>query len=30
MFIHENAFENIICKMAAILPRGDELMFNLS
>ena len=24
-FIHENAFENISCEMAAILSRGDEL-----
>ena len=24
-FIHENASENIVCEMAAILPRGDEL-----
>ena len=25
LFIHENASENIICEMAAILSRGDEL-----
>ena len=24
-FIHENASENIVCEMAAILSRGDEL-----
>ena len=24
LFIHENAHENIICKMATILPRGDK------
>ena len=23
-FIHENAFENVVCKMAAIFPWGDE------
>ena len=25
-FIRENAYENIACKMVAILSRGDELM----
>ena len=25
LFFHENAFENIICEMAAILSREDEL-----
>ena len=25
LFIHENAFEDVICKMVAILSRGDEL-----
>ena len=25
LFIHENAFKNIVYEMAAILPRGDEL-----
>ena len=25
LFIHENAFENVVCKMAAILSRGEEL-----
>ena len=24
-FIHENVSENIVCELAAILPRGDEL-----
>ena len=26
LFIHENAFENIVCRMTTILSRGDELM----
>ena len=26
-FIHENASKNIVCKMAAILSRGDELKY---
>ena len=26
-FIHENAFENVVCEMAVILSRGDELIF---
>ena len=25
IFIHENAFENVVCEMAAILSRGNEL-----
>ena len=25
LFIHENAFQTVICEMAAILSRGDEL-----
>ena len=25
LFIHENAFQNVVCEMAAILSRGDEL-----
>ena len=25
-FIHENAFENAVCEMAAILSRGDDLI----
>ena len=25
IFIHENAFENDVCKMEAILSRGDDL-----
>ena len=25
LFIHENAFQNIVCEMTAILSRGDEL-----
>ena len=25
LFIHEYAYENIVCEMAAILSRGDEL-----
>ena len=25
IFIHENAFENVICGIVAILSRGDEL-----
>ena len=29
IFIHENASENIICEMAAILPRGDEIIINI-
>ena len=24
-FIHENAFENVVCEMAAILSRENEL-----
>ena len=28
--IHENAFQNIVCEMAAILSGGDELrIFNI-
>ena len=27
LFIHENAYENIVCEMTAILSRGDELKF---
>ena len=27
-FIHENASENIVCEIAAILSGGDELMKN--
>ena len=26
IFIQENACENIVCEMAAILPRGDKLI----
>ena len=25
LFIHENAFGNIVCEMAAICPGGDEI-----
>ena len=25
LLIHQNAFENVVCEMAAILSRGDEL-----
>ena len=25
IYIHENAFEKVICEMAVILSRGDEL-----
>ena len=27
LFIHENASENIVCQKAAILSRGDEIMY---
>ena len=27
-FIHENALENVICEMMAILSRGDELSYS--
>ena len=27
LFIHENAYETIVCEMATILSRGDELPF---
>ena len=27
LFIHKNAFENVVCEMAAILSRGDELTY---
>ena len=27
--IHQNASENIVCEMAAILSRGDELIYDL-
>ena len=26
LFIHENAFEAVVCKMVAIYPRGEELI----
>ena len=26
IFIHENTFENVVCEMAVILSRGDELI----
>ena len=26
LFIHENAFENIVCEMAAFLSRGDYII----
>ena len=29
-FIHEKRSENIVCEMAAILSRGDDLLFNIS
>ena len=25
-FIHQNAYENVVCEVAVILPRGDELI----
>ena len=30
LFIRENAYENIVCEMAAILSRGDELNVSLA
>ena len=29
IFIHENVSENIVCEMAAIVSRGDELIMDI-
>ena len=30
IFIQENALEEVVCEMAAILSRGDELMYGFN